>query len=68
MIIGRLMAFRGDTEICDGREVLVDVTEVEGGRVELAFDGPGNKVRTYIQVDLGELVAYALLEAQPDKK
>lgn len=67
MIVGNLMAFRGDDEITSG-EVLVEITEVEGSLVEMAFDGPGAKVRTYIRVDLGELAAYALNFMAPVEK
>jgi len=67
VIVGRLMAFKGEEDLRPRPDVLVEVTEVEGDRVELAFDGPVKNVRTYLQVDLADLTREALRMAQPDK-
>jgi hypothetical protein len=55
--IGRLMAFKGEDEYVPQTEIMVEVTEVEDGHVELAFDVPGpGKPRIYLSVPLAEVV------------
>jgi hypothetical protein len=59
MIAGKLVAFRGENEYADS-DVLVEVVDLVGGVVEIGFDGPGKGIRSYLKVDLGQLVAEAL--------
>lgn len=66
MIVGRLIAFKGNEDYLPERDVLVEVTEVKGSRVEVAFDGPTKGVRTYLSLDIGELAQQALNFAQDE--
>lgn len=59
MIAGKLIAFRGDNEVTDS-DVLIEVVELVGGVAEFGFDGPTKGVRSYLKVDLGQLVAEVL--------
>lgn len=54
--VGRFMAFKGEDEYVPETKVLMELTEVSKGDVELAFDAPvPGKPRVYISVSLAEL-------------
>lgn len=58
---GRVLAFKGDDEYVSETNVLVEVTEVENGCVELAFNLPvKNGPRIYLSVSLDVVVRKAL--------
>lgn len=55
--VGSFLAFKGEEEYVPQREVLVELTDVEKGMVELAFDAPiPGKPRMYLRVPLAEIV------------
>ena len=61
--VGRLLGFKGEDEYFDEAEVLVELTEVNGPEIELAFDLPTpGKPRLYLNVSLVEVMAKALGE------
>ena len=53
----RFIAFKGEDEIAE-KNVLTEITEIEGGFVEVAFNAPipGNP-RIYLSIPFGELCA-----------
>jgi len=58
---GRLIAFRGEDEYIGPETVLVEVTDVENGCVELAFNLPvKNGPRIYLSVPLDVVVRKAM--------
>ena len=55
--VGRFMAFKGEDEYVPQEEIMVEITEVEDGYVELAFDAPvPGKPRMYLSIPLAEVV------------
>ena len=59
--VGKLLAFKGEDEYISETSVLLEITEVTGGNVEIAFDAPlPGKPRIYLTLSLPELVAQAL--------
>lgn len=64
-MLGRVLAFRGDNEVMTNGGAPIEVTEVSGGQVELAFDV--GKLRVYAAFDLADLrVIVARMEAVHD--
>lgn len=58
--VGRLIAFRGDDEYIPASNVLLEITEVENGNVEVAFNMPvKGGARIYVSIPIAELVARA---------
>ena len=67
--VGRLIAFRGDDEYIENTNILLEVTEVVGGNVEIAFNMPLPKApRIYVSFPVAELVARATKYHEPEKK
>jgi hypothetical protein len=60
--IGTLVVYKGDDEQISATSVLVEVTEVKGTQVEVAFNTPKDKLRVYLTLSLPELVARAMPE------
>lgn len=59
--VSRVIAFRGEEEYIRATEVLTEVTEVEGDRVEVALTLPApGKTRIYVAFSLSELIHQAL--------
>ena len=54
--VGRFMAFKGDDEYVEQKNVLLEITELAEGAVEIAFNAPlpGNP-RIYICIPFAEL-------------
>lgn len=66
--VGRVMAFRGEDEIVDATNVLLEVTEVADGNVELAFNFPASgKPRIYVSFPVDAFVARAVRFHEPKK-
>lgn len=64
--VGKFLAFKGEDEYVGEKNVLMQVTDVEDGEVELAFNAPlpGNP-RFYIRFNLPLVVGNSL--PQPKK-
>jgi len=61
--VGSLIAFKGEDEVCTSTNILIEVTEVQGAKVEVAFDAPiPGKPRIYVSFQLPDLVAHAMRE------
>lgn len=59
--VGEFVAFKGEDEYVDKQNVLLEVVEVEGQNIELAFNAPiPGKPRVYIRFSLAELVAHCM--------
>lgn len=59
--VGSFLAFKADEEYVSETEILVELTEVSGRKVELAFDPPiTGKPRIYLRLDLAELLAHVM--------
>ena len=64
--VGRFLAFKGEDELCSQQEIMVEVTDVVDGYVELAFNTPiPGKPRIYVSVPLAEIVRRSM---RGDKK
>lgn len=67
--VGRLMAFKGDDEYVSQANVLLEVTEVDGDMVEVAFNMPLPKsLRVYVSIPMAELVRRVAEFHQEKKK
>lgn len=65
--VAQVMAFRGDDEYITATNVLIEVTDVKGDEVEIAFEMPTpKKERVYVTVSLTELVRRAVTFNQKD--
>lgn len=66
--VGRLCALKADEDYIPATNILLEVTEVDGVNVEVAFNMPekGN-LRIYVQIPLAELVSRVALFHQDDK-
>lgn len=63
--VGKFLAFKGEDEYVEEKNVLMQVTSVEGNEVELAFTAPlPGSPRFYVRFDLPLVVANSL----PQKK
>ncbi len=59
--VGEFIAFKGDDEYCDKQNMLLEVVEVKGDVVEIAFFAPlPGKPRCYVSFSLAELVKHAM--------
>lgn len=67
--VGRLIAFKGDDDYIEATNVLLEVTEVAEGSVEVAFNFPTKgKERIYVSIPIAELVARVAAFHEPEKK
>jgi hypothetical protein len=63
--VGSFVAFKGEEEMCGQKNILLEITEVEGQEIEFAFTAPiHGSPRIYIRCQLPELVAHCM----PEKK
>ena len=58
--VGQVIAFRGNDEYLSQANTLIEVTEIEGQKVEIAFNLTGKKERVYLSFELPELLAHAM--------
>jgi hypothetical protein len=55
--VGSIVAFRGEEDYITQQDVMVEITEVKEGMVEMAFNFPASgKPRVYLSVPLAEVV------------
>jgi hypothetical protein len=69
--VGKVMAFKGDDEYIAQTNVLLEVTEVDGPNVEVAFNFPPvvkGEPRVYVSIPLDELVRRVAEFHQEKKK
>jgi len=56
--VGQLLAFKGEDEYVSQTNVLLEITDIADGEVEIAFDAPiPGKPRFYLRVPFAELAA-----------
>jgi hypothetical protein len=64
-MVASFLAFRGDDEVAGETTVTVQVVDIHGDRIEIAYDAPiPGKPRCYLSFSLPELLKLAM----PTKK
>jgi uncharacterized protein YfaP (DUF2135 family) len=65
---GKFMAFKDDDTLVDSTSVLMQLTDVDGPEIELAFNAPlKGQPRIYVRFKLPELMAH-LMSVPKEKK
>ncbi len=59
--VAEYSAYKGEDTKVDTQNVLAEVTEVTGAKVEIAFTAP-DKVRHYLRISLPELIKHSMPE------
>jgi uncharacterized protein YfaP (DUF2135 family) len=58
---GKFLAFKGDETLVDSTAILMQVTDVDGPEIELAFDAPlKGEPRCYVRFKVPELLAHLM--------